>query len=58
MTAPHPDGRCGASNANCLRDGFKSTDVDDINTHGTSTPLGTLQSLKAISKYLENTLLI
>lgn len=36
---------------NCLRDaGLKPEDVDHINTHGTSTPLGDVAELKAISK--------
>ncbi|MEQ8533334.1 MAG: beta-ketoacyl-ACP synthase II, partial [Imperialibacter sp.] len=42
ITAPHPEG-LGAKNVmiNALRDaGIKTTDVDYINVHGTSTPLG------------------
>jgi 3-oxoacyl-[acyl-carrier-protein] synthase II len=36
---PHPEG-LGAKNVmlNCLRDWFKTTDVDGVNMHGTSTP--------------------
>ncbi|MFT5750511.1 MAG: 3-oxoacyl-[acyl-carrier-protein] synthase II [Flavobacteriales bacterium] len=52
MTAPHPDG-IGVERVmhNCLRDaGMKPEDVDHINTHGTSTPLGDVAELKAISK--------
>lgn len=52
MTAPHPDG-IGVERVmhNCLRDaGMKAEDVDHINTHGTSTPLGDVAELKAISK--------
>ncbi len=52
MTAPHPDG-IGVERVmlNCLRDaGLKPEDVDHINTHGTSTPLGDVAELKAISK--------
>lgn len=52
MTAPHPDG-IGVERVmlNCLRDaGLKPQDVDHINTHGTSTPLGDVAELKAISK--------
>ncbi|MBT8255616.1 MAG: beta-ketoacyl-ACP synthase II [Bacteroidia bacterium] len=52
MTAPHPDG-IGVERVmlNCLRDaGMTSDDVDHINTHGTSTPLGDVAELKAISK--------
>jgi len=50
ITAPHPDG-LGAKNVmlNCLRDaGLKPTDVDAINVHGTSTPLGDIAETKAI----------
>ncbi|MGF1559159.1 MAG: beta-ketoacyl-ACP synthase II [Flavobacteriaceae bacterium] len=52
MTAPHPDG-IGVVHVmkNCLRDaGLKPEDVDAINTHGTSTPLGDVAELKAISE--------
>ena len=52
MTAPHPDG-IGVERVmiNCLNDaGIKPEDVDTINTHGTSTPLGDVAELKAISK--------
>jgi 3-oxoacyl-[acyl-carrier-protein] synthase II len=50
ITAPHPEG-LGAKNVmlNCLRDaGLKPTDVDGVNMHGTSTPLGDLAESKAI----------
>lgn len=52
MTAPHPDG-IGVIQVmkNCLRDaGMKPEDIDAINTHGTSTPLGDVAELKAISE--------
>jgi 3-oxoacyl-[acyl-carrier-protein] synthase II len=52
MTAPHPDGN-GVVRVmeNCLRNaGIKPEDVDAINTHGTSTPLGDVAELKAITK--------
>ncbi|NAS31148.1 beta-ketoacyl-ACP synthase II [Flavobacteriaceae bacterium R38] len=52
MTAPHPDG-IGVERVmlNCLRDaGLDAKDVDAINTHGTSTPLGDVAELKAITK--------
>ncbi|EAR16736.1 MULTISPECIES: beta-ketoacyl-ACP synthase II [Robiginitalea] len=52
MTAPHPDG-IGVVRVmeNCLRDaGISPEEVDAINTHGTSTPLGDVAELKAISQ--------
>jgi len=51
MTAPHPEG-IGVIEVmkNCLENsGIKPEDVDHINTHGTSTPLGDVAELKAIS---------
>ncbi|MDO1502050.1 beta-ketoacyl-ACP synthase II [Winogradskyella maritima] len=52
MTAPHPDGiGVMAVMRNCLENaGLKPEDVDHINTHGTSTPLGDVAELKAISE--------
>ena len=52
MTAPHPDGTgVVAVMENCLRNaGLNPEDVDAINTHGTSTPLGDVAELKAITK--------
>ena len=52
MTAPHPEGRgVVAVMKNCLENaGLKPEDVDHINTHGTSTPLGDVAELKAISE--------
>ncbi|TDQ28455.1 beta-ketoacyl-ACP synthase II [Tenacibaculum caenipelagi] len=52
MTAPHPDGLgVIAVMRNCLENaGIKPEDVDHINTHGTSTPLGDVAELKAISE--------
>ncbi|NQX85393.1 MAG: beta-ketoacyl-ACP synthase II [Flavobacteriaceae bacterium] len=52
MTAPHPDGiGVIAVMENCLRNaGMQPEDVDAINTHGTSTPLGDVAELKAIKK--------
>ncbi|MFT5761982.1 MAG: 3-oxoacyl-[acyl-carrier-protein] synthase II [Polaribacter sp.] len=50
ITAPHPEG-LGAKNVmlNCLRDaGINPEDVDAINMHGTSTPLGDIAESKAI----------
>jgi 3-oxoacyl-[acyl-carrier-protein] synthase II len=52
MTAPHPEGLgVIAVMKNCLENsGIKAEDVDHINTHGTSTPLGDVAELKAISQ--------
>ncbi len=51
LTAPHPDG-LGAKNVMiaALRDaGMQPSDIDYINTHGTSTPLGDIAETKAIT---------
>src|SRR5690606_30758789 len=52
MTAPHPDGiGVMAVMRNCLQNaGVNPEEVDHINTHGTSTPLGDVAELKAISE--------
>ena len=52
MTAPHPDGiGVIAVMKNCLENsGLTPEEVDHINTHGTSTPLGDVAELKAISE--------
>jgi 3-oxoacyl-[acyl-carrier-protein] synthase II len=50
ITAPHPEG-LGARNVmlNCLRDaGLQPSDIDGVNMHGTSTPLGDIAESKAI----------
>ena len=50
MTAPHPDG-IGARNTmiSALDDAnLAPTDIDYVNVHGTSTPLGDLAEVKAI----------
>ena len=52
ITAPHPEG-LGAKNVmiNCLNNaGLKPEDVDAINMHGTSTPLGDIAESKAITE--------
>ena len=52
LTAPHPDGM-GAMNVmlNALSDAnLKPEEVDYINVHGTSTPLGDVGEIKAIEK--------
>ncbi|WP_334111993.1 beta-ketoacyl-ACP synthase II [Paucihalobacter sp.] len=52
MTAPHPEGiGVIAVMRNCLENAnLKPEDVDHINTHGTSTPLGDVAELKAIKQ--------
>jgi 3-oxoacyl-[acyl-carrier-protein] synthase II len=50
MTAPHPEG-LGAKNVMKLainEAGLKPSDIDYINVHGTSTPLGDISETKAI----------
>lgn len=52
ITAPHPDG-IGAYMCmkNALEDaGISPEDIDYINTHGTSTPIGDPQEIKAIER--------
>ena len=56
MTAPHPDGR-GAIKVmkNCLDDaGLNHTDIDLINMHGTSTPLGDVAESKAVKNVFQD----
>ena len=55
MTAPHPDG-IGARNVMraALEDAYlKPSDVDYVNVHGTSTPLGDVAEVKAIQQVFE-----
>lgn len=52
ITAPHPEG-AGITRVMqyALDDaGIKSTDIDYVNTHGTSTPLGDIGEIKAIQQ--------
>jgi len=52
LTAPHPEG-LGAMNVmlNALKDAeITAEQIDYINTHGTSTPLGDIAEVKAIQK--------
>ena len=56
MTAPHPEG-LGAIKVmeNCLKDAeINATEVDIINMHGTSTPLGDIAESNAIVKVFED----
>ncbi len=53
MTAPHPEG-LGAANvmrAAMEDSGLKPSDIDYINVHGTSTPIGDPQEIKAIQTF-------
>ena len=52
MTAPHPEGLYASRvMTNCLEDAeLTPQDVDHINVHGTSTPLGDVAELNAVSK--------
>ncbi len=52
ITAPHPEG-LGAKLVmrNALEDaGLKTSDIDYVNVHGTSTPLGDVQEARAIQE--------
>jgi 3-oxoacyl-[acyl-carrier-protein] synthase II len=52
ITAPHPEG-LGALNAmrSALRDaGMTVNDIDHVNTHGTSTPLGDIAESNALAR--------
>jgi 3-oxoacyl-[acyl-carrier-protein] synthase II len=56
LTAPHPEG-LGALNVmkNALEDaGMKPEEIDYINVHGTSTPLGDVSEVKAIQGVFGN----
>ncbi len=56
ITAPHPDG-LGAilcMDRALKSAGLKTTDIDHINTHGTSTPAGDISEAIAISKLFGN----
>jgi len=51
MTGPHPEGD-GARRAMAIaveESGLRLADIDHVNTHGTSTPLGDIAEIKAIT---------
>lgn len=57
LTAPHPEGR-GASKAMelALQEAkLDATEVDYLNPHATSTPVGDISELNAVSKAFKNT---
>ena len=56
ITAPHPEGLGAlAVMQNCLKDAnIKPEEVDAINMHGTSTPLGDIAESKAIKQVFGN----
>ena len=56
LVSPHPDGKGVES---CIQLALKDakinpSEIDYINTHGTSTPLGDIAEIKAIAKILGN----
>ena len=56
ITAPHPEGQ-GAVKVmkNCLKDSnTRIEDIDLINVHGTSTPLGDIAEVKAVKEVFGN----
>jgi 3-oxoacyl-[acyl-carrier-protein] synthase II len=56
ITAPHPEGAgiIKVMEYALEEAGIQPTDVDYINTHGTSTPLGDIGEIKAIQKVFGN----
>ncbi len=52
ITSPHPEGNGAAKSMSMamLEAGIKPEQIDHINTHGTSTPLGDIAEVKAISR--------
>lgn len=56
LVAPHPDGRgaCAAMENALDNAGLNKEDIDLINAHGTSTPLGDLSESRAICKIFKH----
>jgi 3-oxoacyl-[acyl-carrier-protein] synthase II len=54
ITSPHPEGRGGYdAMANALRNGkVNASEIDYINAHGTSTPMGDMIEFKAVKRLL------
>ncbi|NOT76833.1 MAG: beta-ketoacyl-ACP synthase II [Cyclobacteriaceae bacterium] len=52
ITAPHPEGAgvINVMNLAIQEAGIKPSDIEYVNTHGTSTPLGDIGEIKAIEK--------
>ena len=56
ITAPHPEGEgaIAVMQSALLDAGINSSEIDYINVHGTSTPLGDVSEMKAIQKVFKN----
>jgi 3-oxoacyl-[acyl-carrier-protein] synthase II len=54
ITAPHPEGEGAIRSMTMALEmaGIKRTEIDYVNTHGTSTPLGDVAEAMAITKFL------
>jgi 3-oxoacyl-[acyl-carrier-protein] synthase II len=58
LTAPHPQGLGAKKVMMATLDdaGMQPSEIDYINTHGTSTPLGDMAEIKAIEQVFENSI--
>lgn len=56
MTSPHPEGEGARKSMKMAIDeaGINPEEIDHINTHGTSTPLGDVAEIKAIKKLFDD----
>ncbi|MCF8307525.1 MAG: beta-ketoacyl-ACP synthase II [Bacteroidales bacterium] len=56
MTSPHPEGEGARKSMKMAMDeaGINPEEIDHINTHGTSTPLGDVAEIKAIKKLFDD----